>query len=67
MAAGHDGWAMKLLSAERAAGTSGEALSNTAVVLKQLLASTDVMSPDIRSEAQSIYAAGDRVWNRKAD
>jgi hypothetical protein len=66
VAAGHDDWAMKLLSAERSASTSGEALSNTGVVLKELLAATE-MSSAIRSEVQSIYADGDRIWNRKAD
>ena len=67
VAAGNDAWAMKLLNAERSASTSGEALSNIAVVLKELLAAAETMSSAIRSEAQSIYADGDRIWNRKAD
>jgi hypothetical protein len=65
-AAGLEPWAIELLSAERAASTSGEALSTTGVVLKRLLQSQD-LDTDLRAQAQSIYDEGDVIWNRGRD
>ena len=63
VATGHGHWAIELLNAERAASTSGEALSNTGVVLKRLLDSTDSYVSDFRNEAQSIYDEGGAIWD----
>jgi hypothetical protein len=53
---------MELLSAERSASTSGEALSNTGVVLMRLLDSTEPDLGRFRDEAQAIYDEGNRLW-----
>lgn len=65
LAAGQDNWAMELLSAERSAGTSGEALSETRMVLKRLIDSTEPDVADFRDEAQAIYHEAHRLWYGK--
>ena len=59
------GWADRLLSAERSATTSGEALSNTGVVLKALLESHVADQLGLRREIQGIYDEGAAIWEGK--
>ncbi len=63
VAAGQDKWAMELLAAERSASTSGEALSNTGVVLRRLLDSDEPNLGDFRDEVASIEAEGHAIWD----
>ena len=63
--AGQDHWAVELLSAERSASTSGEALASTAVVLRRLLSADEPELEEFRQEVQSIYDEGGAIWNRR--
>jgi len=56
LAGGHDKCAIELLAAERSSSTSGEALSNTGVVLRRLLDSDEPSLSDFRDEAASVDA-----------
>jgi hypothetical protein len=62
LAVGQDKWAVELLAAERSASTSGEALSNTGVVLRRLLDSDEPNLSDVRDEAASIEEEGHAIW-----
>lgn len=62
-AAGLDSWATELLSAERSASTSGEALSNTGVVLGRLIGSEDAHVREFQDEARSLDQEGQAIWN----
>jgi hypothetical protein len=59
---GQGNWAMALLSAQRSASTSADALFETGVVLKRLLDSKEPDLGDFRDEAQTIYEESDRLW-----
>lgn len=58
-AAGHDVWAGELLAAERAAGTSGEAISGMTTVLRQIPAGVD---GTLRVAVDALIAEGERIW-----
>jgi len=64
IAAGYKRWATELLVAETSATTSGEALSNTATVLKRLLVSSQFDVMGLRQDVELTYTEGDQMWNR---
>jgi hypothetical protein len=53
--------AADLLHAERSATTSGEALSNTGVVLKNVL-DGDRVDGTLRAQVQAVCDEGARIW-----
>lgn len=62
--AGLEAWATELLLAERSASTSGEALSNTSVVLRRLIDSIETQVGGLVEEARSLDEEGQAIWNR---
>jgi hypothetical protein len=60
---GLDGWARELLAAERSASTSGEAIDNTSVVLRKLLASDELSDNELREEVKAALGEGTRLWH----
>lgn len=55
--------ARELLIAERSASTSGEAISVTGVLLRQILESTDVAETDLRAELTEVLELGQLLWD----
>lgn len=60
--AGLDAWSRALLTAERSASTSGEAISNTSEVLRQLDASSEPLDDHLRTEVRDTLAEASRIW-----
>ena len=61
------GWpelARELLIAERSASTSGEAINNTGVLLRQILDSTEVTDTALRAELTQTLTLGRSLWDR---
>lgn len=63
IAFGAEVWASKLLSAERSASTSGEAISSIAPILNELLGSGS-FPVDIRNTARNLLDEGRDMWDR---
>ena len=57
-------WSRELLVAERSASTSGEAISNTSVVLRKLRDSDAISNLELREEVEGILDQGRQIWNR---
>jgi hypothetical protein len=60
---GQNEWAAVLLSAERSATTSGEAIANLTPILKNLLMAELGDGSDIKAKVQTILAFVDRAWD----
>ncbi len=56
--------ARELLTAERSASTSGEAINNTGVVLRRILESTDVTETALRAELTHTLTLGQSLWDQ---
>jgi hypothetical protein len=63
IAGDREDWARELLQAERSAGTAGEALSNTGMVLRRFLNEQTSDRLRLRDEAQSIYDENVALWD----
>jgi hypothetical protein len=59
---GYEGAARELLTAERAAGTFGELISNVGVVLRKLIDAR--LDDDLQEELATALAEGQRLWDR---
>lgn len=62
-AAGQPQAARRLLDAERGSMTSGEMLSETGLVLRELITSGAAESADVVSQVESLDYLGRQVWN----
>jgi hypothetical protein len=62
-AIGLDTWSEQLLTAERSASTSGEAIDNVSLVLRRLEESNELRDDELRQEVRAIQAEGKRLWN----
>jgi len=61
-AVGLNTWSEELLTAERSASTSGEAIDNVSLVLRRLEKSNELQD-ELRNEVSAIQAEGKRLWN----
>lgn len=61
---GYDEWADELVSAERSAFTSGEALSNVTFALNRFR--KEPMPDVLRYEIEVLIEEGERIWYGKA-
>ena len=61
-AAGHDSLAKRLLDAERTAATSGEAIANTGVVLRELVRNPLVRTAGLKRAVKEARASGRAMW-----
>jgi hypothetical protein len=55
-------WSRRLLEAERGAATSGEALSNTGVVLREILADGSVKNEEVRQAIRATLEEAAQLW-----
>jgi hypothetical protein len=65
-AAGEEGWAEELLTAEQGAATSTETIARVSVVLRRLRKEGVASRVGIKKEVKQLERAGQRAWKRAA-
>jgi hypothetical protein len=63
VAGGEDGWARRLLTAERSAATSGEAISDISPILEDLLATPIPAQLGLRDRIVAVLEFGRKAWD----